>query len=498
MESEANTAAEVREGTPPTPSKSEEPKAPAESTAMPAEGETKSDRAKGSKKPAKDKYSKTHGKQKQKKKKSTSPAESASDLDSGDSANATSSSSDSDDSASESETSKNKRVAKKRQDPQKSRKKTRAKKQKKPVKTKDSSDSDSDSDSSGSGDSDSSDDEKGQPTRAELAKQIQQLILLQQQQQQQQHHGSSSYQYPPGGHQYNAGLGGSVPPPIYDTGLRSNPPRPRRLGHHPSGRANIGLGGLDPNLLLDGKQQLKDKKKRQKATKLDFKRVDQVWDNTIHNYKLQDTAEGKVDAQYDEFIFHVRRTFDWEGKYKATIVDIKSKLLRECLSDVMGNIKGVSLVEDTPKLDPNMLFLYLEDLRTHLKELKKAKPPKGDKHGRKKEQKRLETKRQHLKVLIKYIDKDYAETKNRYAGSCSGRCPFLVLLCPTNIVCSLNPMLENGLITFDLLWALWKPNTLAFTTTYGSQDEPRVFKVEVAEKHYGLMKGEYYYIEGKV
>ena len=62
---------------------------------------------------------------------------------------------------------------------------------------------------------------------------------------------------------------------------------------------------------------------------------------------------------------------------------------------------------------------------------------------------------------------------------------------------SLYPMLENGLITFDLLWALWKPNTLAYTTTYGSPDEPRVFKVEIAEKHYSIMKGEFYYIEGK-
>jgi hypothetical protein len=58
-------------------------------------------------------------------------------------------------------------------------------------------------------------------------------------------------------------------------------------------------------------------------------------------------------------------------------------------------------------------------------------------------------------------------------------------------------MLENGLITFDLLWALWKPNTLAYTTTYGSHDEPRVFKVEMTEKHRSLMKGEYYYVEGK-
>ncbi len=59
-------------------------------------------------------------------------------------------------------------------------------------------------------------------------------------------------------------------------------------------------------------------------------------------------------------------------------------------------------------------------------------------------------------------------------------------------------MLENGIITFDLLWALWKPNTLAFTTTYGSHEQPRVFKAEMAEKHFSLMKGDFYYIEGKV
>lgn len=92
---------------------------------------------------------------------------------------------------------------------------------------------------------------------------------------------------------------------------------------------------------------------------LEYKRVDQVWDSQIHNYKLQDTNEGTNNANYDGFLFHVRRTFDWEGKYKTTIVDIKSKLLREALMEVMGSIKGVSLVEETPKLDPNMLFLYV-------------------------------------------------------------------------------------------------------------------------------------------
>lgn len=216
---------------------------------------------------------------------------------------------------------------------------------------------------------------------------------------------------------------------------------------------------------------------KQKSKKLDFKRVDQVWDNSIHNFKLQDTAESAADKKYDGFCFHVRRTFDWEGKYKATVVDVKSKALRECLQDVIGNIKGVSLVDETPKLDPNVLFLYLEDLRKHAKQLKKQgkNPSASDKQERKKEVKWVEEKRLHLKVLVKYIDKDYEHIKK-----------------------SLYPMLEHGLITFDLLWALWKPGTLAYTTTYGSHDEPRVFKVDTAEKHYHITKGEFYYVDGKV
>ena len=233
-------------------------------------------------------------------------------------------------------------------------------------------------------------------------------------------------------------------------------------------------GGLGADKKLPGSATDPQK---QKSKKYDFKRVDQVWDNSIHNFKLQDTAESAADKKYDGFCFHVRRTFDWEGKYKATVVDVKSKALRECLQDVIGNIKGVSLVDETPKLDPNVLFLYLEDLRKHAKHLRKQvkSPTATDKQERKKEAKWLEEKRLHLKVLVKYIDKDYEHVKK-----------------------SLYPMLEHGLITFDLLWALWKPGTLAYTTTYGSHDEPRVFKVDTAEKHYHISKGEFYYVDGKV
>ncbi|KAI2605622.1 hypothetical protein GGR54DRAFT_633463 [Hypoxylon sp. NC1633] len=257
------------------------------------------------------------------------------------------------------------------------------------------------------------------------------------------------------------GAGGNVPPPAG----RGRRPLPGDLG------LDDGMGRSNQNKSSKSKGGRNGKSATQR---LEFKRVDQVWDSQIHNYKLQDTAENANNSQYDEYLFHVRRTFDWEGKYKTTIVDIKSKQLREALQDVIGSVKGVSLVEETPKLDPKMLFLYLEDMREYMNNLKELEPDGDSRKERKKVQKWIDEKRRHLRVLIKYLDADHAETKK-----------------------SLYPMLENGLITFDLLWALWKPNTLAYTTTYGSVDEPRVFKVEVAEKHYSIVRGEFYYIEGK-
>ncbi|KAK8905384.1 hypothetical protein QC760_006570 [Botrytis cinerea] len=233
---------------------------------------------------------------------------------------------------------------------------------------------------------------------------------------------------------------------------------------------------LRRKLLLDGRKEpvkgKKDKGKKKRGSKLEFKRVDQLWDSTIHNYKLTDTAEDEESSEYDQYLFNVRRTFDWEGKYKATVVDIKSKLLKEALTEAMDGVKGVSFVEETPCIDPNLLFLYLEDLRQSCKKLKNKKVT--EKKGKKKIKKRNETKRKHLKVLLKYLDKDYASTKK-----------------------TLYPMLENGIITFDLLWALYKPNTLAYTTTYGTADEPRAFEIELAEKIASFMKGTWYNIEGK-
>ncbi|KAF1992207.1 hypothetical protein K402DRAFT_415902 [Aulographum hederae CBS 113979] len=214
----------------------------------------------------------------------------------------------------------------------------------------------------------------------------------------------------------------------------------------------------------------KSEKPRKRASMLEYKRVDQLWDSTIHNYKLTESAEDQED-EFDAYIFTVRRKFDWENKYRNTVVDIKSKFLKEALAEVMKDVKGVSLVEEQPCVDPNMLFLYLEEIRTHYKKTLKSRLKKEKK---KKVQKRVKQMIAHCKVLVSYIDEDYDETKK-----------------------TLYPLLEAGNITFDLLWALFKPNSLAYTTTYGSSDDPRCFKVDYANKESSFIKGEWYSIEGR-
>lgn len=88
---------------------------------------------------------------------------------------------------------------------------------------------------------------------------------------------------------------------------------------------------------------------------MDFVRVDQLWDSSIHNYKLTETAEDADADEYDQYVFTVRRKFDWENKYTETVVDVKSKSLKEALTHVMGAVKGMI----TPNFNP--LHRYINE-----------------------------------------------------------------------------------------------------------------------------------------
>jgi hypothetical protein len=192
-----------------------------------------------------------------------------------------------------------------------------------------------------------------------------------------------------------------------------------------------------------------------KKNSLEFKRVDQVYDMKIRDWKL---VESNKDTK-DEFdcVFTVRRRLNWEGKYQETQVDIKSKVLRNCLQEVFKECKSISLVEDTPQLDPHTLFHYYDEIKAYVK--KELKPKL--KRTRKSKDKKLRMQQvAQCKLLLKYLDEDYTAVRK-----------------------ALKPMLKAGTITYDLVWALFKPNTIAFTPTYANKDDPRCFRVDFSYEY---------------
>ncbi|EGP83924.1 uncharacterized protein MYCGRDRAFT_87870 [Zymoseptoria tritici IPO323] len=222
-------------------------------------------------------------------------------------------------------------------------------------------------------------------------------------------------------------------------------------------------------LKTSSKSSKSSKSRKTRKTSSKFKRVDQLWDSETHNYKLKESAEDE-EGEFAEFAFLVRRTFNWENRYEDTIVDIKSKALRTVLAQVMKGCKSVSLEVDEPSLDPKQLFLYLEDLRSHYKKTLRAQI-KSEK--KRKQIKKLGEQRQCCRTLVAYLDEDFAETKK-----------------------TLYPLLAAGNITFDLVWALFKPNQVAITSCYGSWDEPRCIKAHFATFNCNMTRGQWYIIEG--
>jgi hypothetical protein len=159
------------------------------------------------------------------------------------------------------------------------------------------------------------------------------------------------------------------------------------------------------------------------------------------------------------------RTADWQNKYQSTTVDIKSSEISDVLRAILKDVKGVSLHEDKPsarfpplivpscllhvltavrhvQIDPNVLFNYLGELCKAL-EHEKALP----------EDSQNKAKIEHLALLCQYIETDYQPVSKR-----------------------LYPLLEHNEITFDLLWALFLPNTMLYTLCAGS-NEPRCVKL---------------------
>lgn len=222
---------------------------------------------------------------------------------------------------------------------------------------------------------------------------------------------------------------------------------------------------------VEGNEPEIDKDKvrmEERDANLQYFRADELWDYDIHAYRLTETMATTSEDDHGEYVFHVRRRFDCEGQYLETLVDIKSKVLKNILWIVLGSCKAVSLEEDTPAIGPNILFLYYEDLKKYYKDMT------AKNNSKKKDHNTVVKKAKHLKCLIQYIEKDYKSVEK-----------------------SMCQLIEAGNITFDLLWTLFRSDEIIYTSTYSAPDEPRAFKVDYVSKKSSPMKGTWYVVQGR-
>jgi hypothetical protein len=161
----------------------------------------------------------------------------------------------------------------------------------------------------------------------------------------------------------------------------------------------------DDEGVLDSKNEVQIDQK-ESPFKPQYFRVDELWDDKVHAYKLTETLAATGEAEHHGYIFNVRRSFDFVGEYVETVVDIKSKVLRNILQTVISSCKAICLQEETPKIDPDTFFLYLEDIKKHYKKIKVKSTS-----DRKKTYEAAADGAIHLKCLIRYVEEDYKQVK---------------------------------------------------------------------------------------
>lgn len=179
------------------------------------------------------------------------------------------------------------------------------------------------------------------------------------------------------------------------------------------------------------KNKNKNKAKDEASSKERIQRLDQLYSKKKRQTYFVPTPKSTVEVekpgQVSHVVLKVRRIICDKGFPTGTEIDIKSTLLKDALADIFEGIEGLQLNETPPIISPELLFHAREGLAARVKaETAKEAPNKALV--------------EEVGVALQYIEQDYASTQ-----------------------ASLTSLAEHDEITFDLLWALFPPNTTVYT-----------------------------------
>ncbi|KAJ6112321.1 hypothetical protein N7523_008382 [Penicillium sp. IBT 18751x] len=182
------------------------------------------------------------------------------------------------------------------------------------------------------------------------------------------------------------------------------------------------------------------------ASASQFKTVVESWDKEACKYKIAEPTETSTDLDdYAGYVFVVRERVDRKSEEVMSYVDVKSEGLRDILREVLHGIKAVSLMEDKPSIEQNVLFHFLPELEKYAETMNND-PDRGSAQAK------------DLHLLIDHLKHTYTATSQR-----------------------LDSMLQHGHITYDLLWALFKPGSHVYGKCFGT-GEPRCVIFDAGEE----------------
>jgi hypothetical protein len=203
------------------------------------------------------------------------------------------------------------------------------------------------------------------------------------------------------------------PPPIFDAYTQAGPGPGTEEREHHSSTNSVG-------------------------TKCELKQLDGRYD-TMGNYAVTDSAVSILaEAEPDpnaEYALISTRVYGMDGIYQCTQLEVKSRKLKKALRKVIKYYPGQAL--DTSEVifndPPKPLFHYR-------KELEDFRHSKADEDTKK-----------HLDLLLKFVDS---------------------LLGPQ--IARFKDYTKKGLITFPIVWMLFKPGELVYTEKEG---HPQAFMI---------------------
>ncbi|KAF3399875.1 hypothetical protein F1880_008444, partial [Penicillium rolfsii] len=169
-------------------------------------------------------------------------------------------------------------------------------------------------------------------------------------------------------------------------------------------------------------------------------------DKEACKYKIAEPVETSDSMDdYAEYAFVVRERVKRNSDEVTPYIDIKSEGLRDILRAVLHDVKAISLIEDKPSIEQNVLFHFLPQLEGCAENIDNSSDNRS-------------IAAQPLRLLIDHLKQSYAAISQRLLS-----------------------MLQHGHITYDLLWALFKPGCYVYTTCLGTK-EPRCVRFDAGEE----------------